>query len=1225
MKKILSLSFIFWLINTTTVNADDTEIFTGTSSSGGGMNAIFLLDTSGSMSKLEELKGFEDYNPNKNYQHSDYGFDSTSHYIFRPGAINETLNLTSDEITRLKEHEIDVSQYNCRSNAAISNLDTYGYTTGRFAFFNTSNGWTAPNSDNELLGSNPPAVDKSSSSIIQCKESERLGGDYSYQGSSYEELSNFSHYSSSGERYADYGWFFNTSDFFNWPSGYTIIFSGNYLNYLGQKGSSDNPNSTYKMRLDIVADAAKEVIAANEDPNLNISLMRFSSDGEGGFVGIPLTPATELSTEFSNEIDSYDPSGGTPITESIWEAYLYLSEQNVSYGLSAKTDNVAGDIFRVNNTGGTDPDNQTFTTDYGNVNPYGQYPTSYSSNSTYYINNSTESASASTENSAGIKYKLPDTGECGVPDQKIILFSDGDASSDVGVNSLIQTKLNIFDTLPSGLSFSCSGDGGCADELAYYLGSEERRTQEGAPLLTIDTMGGFLDGEDTAEDLLIAIKDQANGSYYPVSSEEDIKLALAEATTVPIESPSTFTAPAIAVSSYNSLQISDELYYSVFEPNNTGAWAGNLKRYRISSKGVVDSIDKSAIDSSNGYFSDEAVSFWSNTMDGAKVREGGVAERFIDTPRNIKLINESGNLLNVTPDLLMNLTGDPLGIDAAGLSSTLLNIADNITYELGLANWISGLTEDGTSNRQEMEDAIHSRPVVINYSNSKRIVYIGTNSGYLHAFDTSTGQEVFSILPYEVLTNAIGYLKPEETTVLDKIYGLDGPITYWHNDSNLNGIVDGAEKVFLYVGMRRGGHSYYAFDITEPSNPSVQWMKHGPYTDTSKNVPAVSNGYSRLGQTWSSLKPALVKWGGDDKVVLFTGGGYDPNEDGSSNTRIQSNVGNTVYMIDAINGNVLWSAYDDVSGASTDMTNSFPADVSPVDRNSDGYVDLLYASDMGGRVWRFDLIEKSSSFSGGVIADINTSATTGVSDNRRFYVRPDVSFINTIRTIPIMQEDGSITEVNKEDKFLLVSIGSGYRAHPLSEEVNDHFYMFKDTHGLNYPEAYTTVGVSNLAEWSSNAATTEEGTTYGWYFNPQNTGEKILSPSITLNGVLTFNTFALSNDETEVSCSGNLGISRTYQFALSEEILNRISCSDDCQTIDLPGENGTPSDIVSRLKPDPTLVMPNPEDRECPEGETCDPLTCNDYAISILSGTTLTEGNMDRCDLFETYYWEEEL
>jgi len=218
-----------------------------------------------------------------------------------------------------------------------------------------------------------------------------------------------------------------------------------------------------------------------------------------------------------------------------------------------------------------------------------------------------------------------------------------------------------------------------------------------------------------------------------------------------------------------------------------------------------------------------------------------------------------------------------------------------------------------------------------------------------------------------------------------------------------------------------------------------------------------------------------------------------------------------------------------------------------------------------------------------------------------------------------------MTEVVSNESFILISLGSGYRAHPLDEEVNDHFYLIKDTNGVGYPANYTKIEVSDLAEWSSTEATQKDKTVYGWYFDSANAGEKILSPSITLNGVVTFNTFSQNNSSSEISCSGNLGISRTYQFAVSEEIRNRISCSDNTDSCkpDIPGETATPDDIVPRLKPDPTLVMPEPD--PCPPGETCDEVTCDDYAISILSGTTITDGNMDRCDLFEAKYWEEQL
>lgn len=323
-------------------------------------------------------------------------------------------------------------------------------------------------------------------------------------------------------------------------------------------------------------------------------------------------------------------------------------------------------------------------------------------------------------------------------------------------------------------------------------------------------------------------------------------------------------------------------------------------------------------------------------------------------------------------------------------------------------------------------------------------------------------------------------------------------------------------------------------------------------------------------------------------------------------------------MIDAVNGTVLWDAYNDTPGASSQMKNSFASDVTPVDRDGNGSVDLMFAADTGGRVWRFDWNDANSGFDGGVIADINTSATSGVSGNRRFFVSPDASFIET----SAITETDSGAKIVKPEKFLLVALGSGYRAHPLDEEVNDHFYLIKDPHALDYPTSYKQLGLGDLANWSSSDATDSEKSVYGWYVDPEGVGEKIMSPSITLNGIVTFNTFAATGTQAD-PCAGNLGVSLTYQLALSEEIRNRVTCedgSDSCKP-EIPGQTARGDNPRGRLVPPPVLVTTAPS--PCPEGQTCAPPTCEDYAVQILSGTTLSNGNMDRCDLFKTNYWEE--
>ncbi len=1139
MMKLFSFGIAIISLSTLSV-ADDTEIFTGA----GGVkdsNILFILDTSGSMNESETLTRAP-YNPAKVYDNSTYNFDADLFYLYKPF---DSLEGTASNII---QNDVTANQIICDS--ALSAARSTGTYAGPTVIRGntTSNDWWGPEyiwypiiGWDDQNQQNSRTINSTDSTLnVECG-------------------------------YTEYGWFGSRRGYFS------RLYSGNYLNYLAVEGEGESITTT---RMAIMKRAAKDALGSLED-NINVGLMRFNTDADGGRIIAEMQPARENIASLSNTIDNLSADGGTPLSEVLYEAGQYMTSSTARY--SARTAEKS--------------ENRSIAEAF--------------------------KAGSNTE------FSLPDlSNSCGVV-KKIVLFTDGAPSADGDADEKIDDKISLIsdedlshDTVAinrncgddnSGLATSDSNNvehGHCMEEVTFAL-------HELNGIIT-DTIGGFsgTSATETKKKLTDTAK-AGGGSFESVSSYDSVREAFQNSASETIESPSTFTAPAIAVSSYNSLQISDELYYAVFEPNNTAAWKGNLKRYRITNDGVVDSNKKIAV-GSDGYFIDGTTSYWSETSDGADVKKGGVAERFGDKERNIKILNASGNLIQATPATVQNLDGDLLGIEAAGLSGTTYGETDPVDYELAVANWVSGLTPDGQNNRLEMEDAIHSRPVVVNYSNDRRVVYIGTNSGYLHAFNTNTGQEVFSILPQEVLTNARFYMDPESTSSARKLYGLDGPITYWHNDQNLNGLVDNSEKVYLYVGMRRGGHSYYAFDISSPENPTLAWKKHGNYLNDDKNTPPVSSGYERLGQTWSSLKPALVKWQGADLVVLFAGGGYDPAEDDNNNTRIDHSTGNTVYMINAKTGEVLWDAYNDAPGITSNMRNSFAGDVTPVDRNGDGYVDLLFAADTGGRLWRFDWKEDNSGFNGAAIADVNNSSSSGVSENRRFYVSPDVSYIKTTQNIKA--DDG--TELIVNDKFLLISIGSGYRAHPLSEEVNDHFYLIKDPHGLDYPSTYQTLGVSDLANWASSDATDSAKSVYGWYFDPSITGEKIMSPSITLNGVVTFNTFA-TTPEDAVSCSGNLGVSRTYQFALSEEIRSRITCRDggnSCKP-DIPGEDPTGGDIVPRLKPDPTLIMPDPD--ECPEGEVCDPPDCEDYAISILSGTTLTQGNLDRCDLFEVNYWEE--
>ena len=190
-------------------------------------------------------------------------------------------------------------------------------------------------------------------------------------------------------------------------------------------------------------------------------------------------------------------------------------------------------------------------------------------------------------------------------------------------------------------------------------------------------------------------------------------------------------------------------------------------------------------------------------------------------------------------------------------------------------------------------------------------------------------------------------------------YGLDGSMEVARLDRNGDGTIDSSagDRVYLYFGMRRGGYHYYAVDVTTRTSPKLMWRigraDSGIAVDSSKELPGV-------GQTWSSPTVARVNidrsWGSNaDKMVLIFGGGYDTGQDSIGYS--VDGVGNRIFMVDALTGDLIWYAGDDADASLrlTKMTNAIPGEVRAVDLTGDGFTDRMYAADLGGRVWRFDI------------------------------------------------------------------------------------------------------------------------------------------------------------------------------------------------------------------------------------------------------------------------------
>jgi len=283
--------------------------------------------------------------------------------------------------------------------------------------------------------------------------------------------------------------------------------------------------------------------------------------------------------------------------------------------------------------------------------------------------------------------------------------------------------------------------------------------------------------------------------------------------------------------------------------------------------------------------------------------------------------------------------------------------------------------------------------------------------------------------------------------------------------------------------MRRGGRLLYAFDVTNPSSPVFMWKK-------------TSSDLSLLGQTWS--EPRLARIRGNSNAVLVFGGGYDATAEDASPAGATT-MGNAVYVLDAISGNLLKQF---ATGRSV------PADVALIDSDFDGYIDRAYAVDLGGKLYRIDF--ENGVANGPAMWTIYTVAdlSGGTSTGRKFFFGPDVVVTRS---------------------FAAIMVGSGDREKPLLATNQDHFFQILDRNlGKGAPLSSTPIVFGDLA--AAGAASNTSGP--GCYV-PLDRGEKIVNAATSIGG----NTYFGSNRPSSASasgtsCSANLGIAKTYAMPL---------------------------------------------------------------------------------------------
>jgi type IV pilus assembly protein PilY1 len=206
------------------------------------------------------------------------------------------------------------------------------------------------------------------------------------------------------------------------------------------------------------------------------------------------------------------------------------------------------------------------------------------------------------------------------------------------------------------------------------------------------------------------------------------------------------------------------------------------------------------------------------------------------------------------------------------------------------------------------------------YQNRPEMIYVGANDGKLHGFDAETGRERFAFVPNRVFP-ALSALTDRDYANRHR-YFVDGA------SRAVDAYLNGSWRSILVGSLGAGGRAVFALDVTRPENFSasqVLWE----FSDLDD---------ADLG--FQLPQPSIARLRNGSWVAIIANG-Y-----GSGSQRAQ------LFVLDLQTGAVLAKLDTRAGDASfpNGLSSPFPADI-----DGDRIADVVYAGDLQGNLWKFDL------------------------------------------------------------------------------------------------------------------------------------------------------------------------------------------------------------------------------------------------------------------------------
>ncbi|MCX8049881.1 MAG: PilC/PilY family type IV pilus protein, partial [Methylohalobius sp.] len=348
-------------------------------------------------------------------------------------------------------------------------------------------------------------------------------------------------------------------------------------------------------------------------------------------------------------------------------------------------------------------------------------------------------------------------------------------------------------------------------------------------------------------------------------------------------------------------------------------------------------------------------------------------------------------------------------------------------------------------------DIVHSSPFYVKDTNT---VYVGANDGMLHAFDANSGAELFAYIPSSVISRLKNLSQPSYAHE----YFVDGEIAVSTRDQT-------SGRNYLVATLGHGGKGLFTLDVTNPGAFSTGDVKWEYFSD------------SDLGYMLG--RPVIAKMNNGDWAAIV-GNGYN------------SNSGKAVlYIFNLVSGSLL-KKID--TGVASDNGLAAPG---VFDADQDGDVDFIYAGDLKGNVWKFDVTHSNPSQW--------KSAFMSGSTPQPFFVAKDPSNNPQPITAQITLAVNEVaSDPNYGKRFVFFGTGSYFRSgDPADTQVQSWYGLIDDNAQISGRSELVSRSILGEGTFAGkpvrtfSAATTGDMTgKKGWYLDfTTRAGERIVTAS----------------------------------------------------------------------------------------------------------------------------------